>query len=275
MRFYDNHTHSHFSPDSRMNLQQSISKAAELGIAGISITDHLDIDAPGNKDFFYFDPIQQQAAIEELLGQYTGLEIFKGIEVGLQDCCMDKIKEFTSKYCYDVVIASQHFIDGTDPYYGEYYIGKTAEQAYSRAYEVMYKNIIDFADFDILGHYDYIARYAPYSNGAAGGANERDIRYAQYSDVLDPILKFLAQEGKALEVNTNTYRERNGYTPVLDTDILKRFRELGGEAVSLGSDAHEPWRITENFEKYAQIIADCGFKYTVHFKDRKPVFDKL
>ena len=267
MRFYDNHTHSHFSPDSRMNLEQSISKAAELGIAGISITDHLDIDAPGNKDFFYFDPLQQQDAIEELSGQYPGLEIFKGIEVGLQDCCMDKIKEFTSRYSFDVVIASQHFIDQTDPYYGEYYIGKTAGQAYTRAYEVMYRNIIDFADFDILGHYDYIARYAPYS--------PRDIKYSQFADVLDPILKFLAQEGKALEVNTNTYRERNGYTPSLDTDILKRFRELGGEAVSLGSDAHEPWRIIENFGKFAQLVADCGFRYTVHFKGRKPIFDKL
>ena len=267
MRFYDNHTHSHFSPDSRMNLQQCISKAAELGIAGISITDHLDIDAPGSKDYFYFSPIEQQAAIEQLSGQYPNLEIFKGIEVGLQDCCMDKIKEFTSKYTFDVVIASQHFIDSTDPYYGEYYVGKTAEQAYNRAYEVMYKNIIDFEDFDILAHYDYIARYAPYT--------PRDIKYAQYADVLEPILKFLAEEGKALEINTNTYRERNGYTPVLDIDILKRFRELGGEAVSLGSDAHEPWRITDNFEKYAQIIANCGFKYTVHFKGRKPIFDKL
>ena len=268
MKIYDNHTHSHFSPDSRMNLEQSIAQAAKLGIDGISITDHLDIDAPGNKDFFYFSPIEQQEAIDRLSAQYPNLEILKGIEVGLQDCCMDKIKEFTSQYNFDVVIASQHFIDGTDPYYGEYYIGKNAEQAYSRAYEVMYKNIVEYSDFDILGHYDYIARYAPY-------LNERDIKYAKYSDILDPILRFLVHGGKALEVNTNTYRERNGYTPMLDIEILKRFKELGGEAVSLGSDAHEPWRITENFEKYYKILEECGFKYIVHFKERKPIYDKI
>ena len=91
MRFYDNHTHSHFSPDSRMNLQQSISKAAELGIAGISITDHLDIDAPGNKDFFYFNPVEQQGAIDELSGQYPDLEIFKGI-------CYNKIQNKCSAH---------------------------------------------------------------------------------------------------------------------------------------------------------------------------------
>ena len=276
MKIYDNHTHSHFSPDSRMNLEQSIAQAAKLGIAGISITDHLDIDAPDNKDIFYFDPIEQQLAIDQMCSQYPNLEVFKGIEVGLQDCCMDKIKDFTSKYSFDVVIASQHFIDGTDPYYGEYYVGKTAEQAYNRAYEVMYKNIVEYSDFDILAHYDYIARYAPYGGGNCNSElNERDIKYAKYSDVLDPILKFLVQGGKALEINTNTYRERNGHTPVLDIDILKRFKELGGEAVSLGSDAHEAWRIAENFEKYYQILSECGFKYIVHFKDRKPIYDKI
>ena len=65
MRFYDNHTHSHFSPDSRMNLAQSLEKAASIPLAGISITDHLDIDAPGSKDFFIFDPAKQQEEINQ------------------------------------------------------------------------------------------------------------------------------------------------------------------------------------------------------------------
>ena len=267
MRFYDNHTHSHFSPDSRMNLAQSLEKAASIPLAGISITDHLDIDAPGSKDFFIFDPAKQQEEIDKYATIYPNLKIFKGIEVGLQECCIEKIKEFTSKYSFDTVIASLHFIDNIDPYYGEYYIGKSKSQAYGRAYEVMHKCIIEYGDFDILGHFDYIARYAPYET--------RDISYREFGDALDPILKFLAEEGKALEINTNTYRERNGYTPQLDLEILRRFKELGGEAISLGSDAHEPWRIAENFEKYTPIIEDCGFKWLVHFEKRKPVFNKI
>ncbi len=282
MQFYDNHTHTHFSPDSRMNLLQALEGAVEAGIAGISITDHLDIDAPDGKDIFKFNPAEQQQAIDELAGNYTSLErsgslalqkgtgdcssleIFKGIEVGLQMECMQKIKDFTKQYNFDIVIASTHFIDQTDPYFGEYYIGKTAEQAYGHAFEVMYNTVVEYNDFDVLGHFDYIARYAPY--------DVRDIKYSRFADALDPILKFLAQEGKALEINTNTYRERKGYTPQLDIEIVKRFRELGGEAISFGSDAHEAWRIAENFELYRQIIKNCGFNHLVFYKQRKPQF---
>ncbi len=327
MQFYDNHTHTHFSPDSRMNLAQALEGAVQAGIAGISITDHLDIDAPDGKDIFKFNPLEQQQAIDELAGNYTclersdslasqkgtgdyaslkgsgdctslkdsgdctslkgsgdctslkgsgnctslkgsggcaSLEIFKGIEVGLQMECMQKIKDFTKQYSFDIVIASTHFIDQVDPYFGEYYIGKTAEQAYGHAFEVMYNAIVEYNDFDVLGHYDYIARYAPYE--------VRDIKYSRFADALDPILKFLAQEGKALEINTNTYRERKGYTPQLDIDVVKRFRELGGEAISFGSDAHEAWRVAENFELYRQIIKNCGFNHLVYYKQRQPQF---
>ncbi len=261
-KFYDNHTHSHFSPDSRMTMEKSLAAAASMAnLKGISITDHLDIDAPGAKDYFIFDPAEQQKRIGQLSEIYKDIEIFKGIEVGLQEKCIGKIKTFLAPYKFDVVIASLHFIDEIDPYYGEYYKGKDYKEAYSRAYEVMYRNITEFKDFDILGHFDYIARYAPYE--------VRDIKFSQFADVLDPILKYLASEGKALEVNTNTYRERNGYTPSPDTGILKRFRELGGEAVSLGSDAHEEWRIAENFEKFAAILKECGFKWGVYYKRRE------
>ncbi len=264
MRFYDNHTHSHFSPDCRMTMEESLKGAVKANLAGIGITDHLDIDAPDGKDMFVFDPLEQQNTIAKLSSEFEGLEILRGIEVGLQPECMEKIKGFTSKYTFDVVIASIHFIDGTDPYYGKYYEGKDYREAYSRAFEIMYKTAVEYSDFDILGHFDYIARYAPYS--------VRDIKYREFADVLDPILRFIANEGKALEVNTNTYRERNGYTPSLDTDILKRFKELGGEAISLGSDAHEAWRVAENFEKYRDIIKSCGFNRLVCFKERKAVF---
>lgn len=265
MKFYDNHTHSHFSPDSRMTLEEEISSACNLPLKGISITDHLDLEAPVRKDEFIFDPTIQQKEIDRLSVLYN-IEIFKGIEIGLQPQSLQKIKEFTQGLRFDVVIASIHFIDGTDPYYGSYYKGKDYKQAYGRALEVIYQTATAYKDFDILGHFDYIARYSPYS--------VRDIMYCQFREALDPILQFLAQEGKALEINTNTYRERNGYTPILDTAILKRFKELGGQAISLGSDAHDTQRIAENFQKYYEIIKSSGFNYLVYFKERKPVFYK-
>ncbi len=270
MKFFDNHIHSNFSPDSKSAIEEHAAQAIQLDMGGITITDHLDIDAPlrecDKENPFIFDPIERNNEIDRVAAMYN-INIFKGIEVGLQPQAIGKIKEFTSRYEFDSVIASLHFIDGEDPYFGAYYIGKEAKYAYGHAYEVMYRTAVEYRDFDILGHYDYIARYAPY--------DKRDITYKEYSDVIDPILKFLAQEGKTFEINTKTYRMHNGYTPTLDTDILKRFRELGGDAISLGSDAHEPHRIGENFNKYCEVLKACGFKWLVHFEKRKPVYTKL
>lgn len=263
MKFYDTHTHSHFSPDARMSMEEGVRQAAKSGLAGMAITDHLDIGTPQLKGEFRFDPGAQQAEIERLDALYP-IEIFKGVEVGLQPETLQSTREFLSPYRFDCVIASLHFVDGQDPYYGAYYENKTYRQAYARAFELMYDMAVEYRDFDILGHFDYIARYAPYQ--------VRDITYREFGDLLDPLLRFLATEGKALEVNTNTYRERNGHVPVLDTQILLRFRELGGEAVSLGSDAHDTFRIGENFERYKDIIGNCGFRYLAYYKNRQPVF---
>ncbi|MBE6224858.1 MAG: histidinol-phosphatase HisJ family protein [Bacteroidales bacterium] len=275
MKFFDNHNHSTFSPDSVSSVEAAIRRAMELGLAGLAITDHYDIDAPSRDQEFYFDPAEQQAEIDRVVMELggdmlrNGFQVMKGIEVGLQPGIMDKIKSFTSSYNFDTVIASIHFVDGTDPYMGTYYGDKEPFQAFSHVLEVMYQTAVAYRDFDILGHYDYVARYSPYGPGS------RDITMAKFGDWIEPILKFLAQEGKTFEINTKTYKNHKGYVPTLDTAILRRFRELGGEALSLGSDSHNTDRIGDEFEKYAHIAKQCGFRYLVYFKERKPQYYRI
>ena len=91
-----------------------------------------------------------------------------------------------------------------------------------------------------------------------------------YGDYIDAIFKYLVENGKTFEINTKTYTNHAGYIPKLDLDILKRFKELGGEALSIGSDTHGRDRFGDNFELYSQIIKECGFKYLVYYKNRKP-----
>lgn len=268
MKLFDNHSHSEFSPDGRMTMEQSIVKAAETGLAGIAITDHYDMDIPGGSKAFSFDPEEHHRKVDELTGKYgLPIKVLKGIELGLQPHCLDKIRDFASGYRFDTVIASLHFIDGLDPYYGEYYQGLERKQAYGKYFEDMYFCIRNFEDFDILGHFDYIARYAPYS--------EQSIMYRDFPDLFDEIFKYLVYNDKALEINSNTYRIRNGRTPQLDINILKRYRELGGDSISLGSDAHETVRIGENLEKYAALALSAGIKYTCHFDRRRKACDKI
>ena len=271
MRFFDNHTHTNFSPDSPVTIKEAVEAALARNLAGVALTDHYDIDPALGEMEFNFNPDVQQAEIDKISFEYglgskeRDLQLLKGIEVGLMPGkFMQTIKEFTGKYHFDTVIASLHTIDGTDPYRRTYYKGRDAWQAYSNALEQMYNLCVEFKDFDILGHYDYVARYSPYSE------QERDITYKRYGDYIDAIFKYLVENGKTFEINTKTYTNHAGYIPKLDLDILRRFKELGGEALSIGSDAHGCDRLGDNFELYSQIIKGCGIKYLVYYKNRKP-----
>jgi len=261
VRLFDSHTHCEFSPDSRIKMKDAIERAFQTGLGGITFTDHLDIDTPTQDRSFMFNPAEQQAAID-ILKKRESIEVLKGIEVGLQPHTLEKVADYLEGSVFDQVIISVHFVDGVDPYHQPYYDGKDLKMAYGRYLDIIFDCITKYKDFDILGHFDYIARYAPYW--------QKSMLYADFPVQFDRILSTLASQGKALEINTGTYREKNGSKPTLDSFVLKRFKELGGKYVSLGSDAHDLERIGENFSYYSHLIKNCGFEYITHFKKREP-----
>lgn len=273
MGFYDNHNHSQFSFDGgRTSVEASARAARAAGLSGICFTDHCDFHVPKMKSEHehlvveVFDVEAQQAEIDRVRATedpVTGIEIFKGIEIGLYRDCRDQIKEHMSRYTFDTVIASVHYIDDIDPFYGGYYLGKTWKEAYGYYLETLYEEMVDLADFDIMGHFDYVARYAPYPQAS--------ILYRDFPDILDEMLKYLAYNGKALEINTKTYQDYSGRVPQLDENILLRFRELGGEMISLGSDSHDPSRPGCQFDRFAGLVRSCGFRYLTHFSSRRPI----
>lgn len=275
MIFYDQHSHTNYSPDSRSTIKEVIYHIVELNkmfkdkIAAIAFTDHLDMLPPIKPLKFMFDIGKQQAEIEELQSRENYItnsyfpKLYKGIEIGLQPHSIEASKEYIAGYKFDVVIASLHFIDNLDPYRGTYFEGKDFKQAFSHAFETMYNVVTQFEDFDILGHFDYVARYSPYE--------VKDIFYRDFPDELDALLKYLAQNGKALEVNTKTYAlHLNKHIQVLDIKVLKRFKELGGECITLGSDSHSPERVGDKFDIYWELIKKAGFTHLTYFEERKP-----
>lgn len=280
MKLFDNHNHSQFSFDGkRTTVEKSAEAAFDKGLSGICFTDHYDFFVPEakaeheNKVPEIFDIDAQQAEIDRVncifMKSATGKQfrIFKGIEIGMQYSCREKIRELLKQNQFDQVIASVHYIDKSDPFYGGYYEGKDWKTAYGQYLETIYKEMTWLVDFDIMGHFDYVTRYAPYP--------QTSIMYRDFSDMFDQMLKYLAEEGKALEINTKTYQEHKGRTPMLDKNILIRFRELGGEAISLGSDSHDPFRTGENFPLFAEMIKNLGFRYLAHFESRKLCMSRL
>lgn len=271
--FFDNHNHSQFSFDGKhASVETSAARAIATGLGGICFTDHCDFFVPEMKAMYenlvpeVFDVMEQQKEIDRVSASLEaggGFKILKGIEVGLQNRCREQIREHLEKHDFDQVIASVHYLDGIDPFYGGYYEGKEWKFAYGHYLETILEEMTWLGDFDIMGHFDYVARYAPYPQAS--------ILYRDFSDIFDPMLQYLAQEGKAFEINTKTYQDYNGRTPVLDENILKRFREFGGEFISLGSDSHDPSRVGENFGCFAALLKSLGFKYLTHFESRKAV----
>lgn len=274
MAYIDNHTHSSFSADSREPIEGLVGAALARGLAGICITDHFDFDVPNGVIEFTFDPVVQQQAIDveqERVNATRNKEhpfsLLKGIEIGIQPKSLEKIKALMANHTFDTVVASLHFVEGHDPFHGAYYKPYGYREAYCKCLEDMLYCMTHFTDYDILGHFDYIARYAPYK--------EHVISLAEFGEWLDPMLTILAQNGKTFEINTKTYHTFAFGTPALDENILRRFRFLGGEAISLGSDAHAAARVGDQFEKYAALALRCGIKYGVYFKNRQPVYYTL
>lgn len=269
---YDNHNHSQFSFDGgRTSVGKTVNSAIGKGLAGVCFTDHCDFFVPPMKAQHeeyvpeVFDVEARNAEIDKVNAKCPqDFHVFKGIEIGVQKSERDKIAAHLEKYSFDEIIASVHYLDDTDPFWGGYYEGKTWRYAYGHYLETLYDEMVWLGDrFDIMGHYDYVTRYAPYP--------ECSILYKDFPDILDSMLRYLAENGKALEINTKTYQDFKGRTPVLDKNILMRYRELGGEIISLGSDSHDADRVGFNFERTAALVSRCGFRYLAHFDKRKPV----
>ena len=267
---FDNHNHSNFSFDGSMtSVYASAATAAEKGLGGLCFSDHCDFSLPADKRQDgptvpeVFDVKSQQEEIDRVQALIPQIKILKGIEVGMEKSTRDQIRQHLDTHKFDQIIASVHYLDDTDPWYGSYYIGKEWKQAYGHYLETIFEEMTWLKDFDIMGHLDYVVRYAPYP--------VTSLRYRDFGDIIDEMFKFLIYEGKALEINTKSYQDYSGRLVSLDADLLLRYREMGGEIISLGSDSHECSRVGESFNEYAARLKALGFRWTAHYEKRNLV----
>ena len=272
----DFHTHSSNSGDSDTPMKLQIDAAIKAGITELCITEHMDMGYPDPpKDHedemcdFVLDADRYHKEYTDMKALYEkepNINIYFGVELGLQDFIVAENAEFASKYPFDFIIASSHLFDRIDPYFPEYWEGKSETAMIRRYFESIYENICLFSNFDVYGHLDYLVRYMK--------DKDKNYDYKSYSDEIDTILKKLIEMGKGIEINTGGLK--NGLmNPNPCPGIIKRYKELGGEIITVGSDAHTPDYIGYRFDVAEEILKDCGFKYYTVFKSRKPEFIKI
>lgn len=263
----DFHIHTDYSGDSKTPPALQAEAAIALGIPEICITDHHDPGSESMTHVHYLLEIPPYLnGIRRLAEEYEGkLAIRTGIELGLMLREQTELERLEAELPVDFILGSCHFTDGYDIYDRAYYAGKTEKEAYFRYLESTLERIQVFDCFDSLAHLDCILRYGPEKN--------RNFRPEDYMDIIDEILKVLIEKGKALECNTAGYKYGLGH-PNPHEAILKRYHELGGELLTIGSDAHRPEEVGKEFARAAEILKDCGFRYYTVYRERKPVFLK-
>ena len=267
----DCHLHSSFSGDSDTPMEEMILQGIEHGLTRMCFTEHNDFDYPAAKDepadIFELNADAYLYDLLKLREKYAGrIEIRFGLELGLQPHLTRQNAAFVKAHDYDFVIASSHVCHGQDPYYPAFYEGRTQEAAYREYFESILENLRSYSNFDVYGHLDYVVRYGP--------QKDEGYSYEAYRDVFDAILARLIDMEKGVELNTAGLA-RGMREPNPCAGVLRRYRELGGEIVTVGSDAHTPAQIASGFDRAADMLKDCGFRYYTTFEKRSPSFHKL
>ena len=214
----------------------------------------------------HYDDEQFDADREALLSGMKAGGVGMIVDAAATVASWDKILELTEKYPFDFVIGSIHLIHGQDPYYRGFFEGRSDEEAYHEAFQVTIENLKKIDSFDSLGHLDYVVRY--------GAHQAEEYSYRKYAEEIDEILKHLISHGKGLEMNMAGMKYGLGF-PNPHPDVIRRYKELGGEIVTIGADAHRPEHVAFDYEQAGEILAGCGFSYYAEFKGRKPVFRRI
>lgn len=251
---FDSHIHTKFSTDSSMNLKEAVSIANKHSI-GLVITDHMDINYPEHMGF-RFNP-------EEFFKEYESMrndKLLLGIELGLSIDFVPQSKTLVDSYPFDQVIGSIHTIDNEDICFLPYYDNNPYNKVLEKYFTNMKKCIIAHPFIDTLAHIDFIARYAP--------VKDSEIYYFKNIDYIDDVLKACISTNTAIEVNTRRLNEKSAFENLLC--IYKRYKELGGNYVTIGSDAHNPSSIYKHFPLALEIAKECNLT-PIYFKERKPM----
>lgn len=271
MILHDTHLHSSFSSDSDTPMEDMVREGIRLGMDTLCFTEHFDPcfpDTPDGLDFQLDFPGYRETLFS-LKEKYQGeIEILYGLELGVQPHIKKATDQFYEEYGeeFDFIINSCHIVDGMDPYYGDYFKKHGTRGGLKLYFESILENLTVFPHYQTVGHLDYACRYLP--------ADAEAFAYADYADILDAILLKIIEEGKALEVNAAGLKYGLAW-PNPHIDILKRYRALGGELITIGSDGHKPEHMAWDFGRLPGILAQAGFSHYVVFRDKTPSFYEI
>lgn len=255
MKKADYHLHSQFSPDSTLTIDQACEKAISLGLEELCFTDHFEIAGEIITDFDHY----REAVLiaKERYGKRLSLKI--GLEVGFDKKSQPQIREFLRDKEVDFLIGSLHRAEGLDLFNGDFFRGKELKEAFKEYFQVIHDSIASFK-FSVLGHLTLIKRFFSLLK-----VKPEEMDWSYYDELIYAILRDLISQGKGIELNMRS--------PLIELDfrVLRFYKELGGEIITLGTDSHHVSSM-HSMEEGFQALHDVGFRYHCTFAEFKPLF---
>ncbi len=267
MKQYDMHVHSRFSHDSEADMEEACAQAIKKGLAGLAFTDHCDlIDRLG------YDHIRASGqAAQHLQKSYAGrLKILRGVEIGDGIYEKEEWNRLLQDCSFDVVLGSLHTkLTGreiAEGYTGYRCLADFDEEQIRQFLVRYYEHMLEMAtqmDFDVLTHLTLPLRYL-------NGRLHRGVSLDKQQEIIEEILKTIIRRGIGLELNTSGIETDWGEL-MPSPSILKRYYDLGGRRITLGSDAHRPDRLACGLQQGADIAKEIGFTAAYYYENRVPV----
>ncbi|MBP3821476.1 histidinol-phosphatase HisJ family protein [bacterium] len=260
--FADYHIHTSFSPDSLYPMKDCIERAILLGIDEICFTEHIDYGCVNsyccNCNEYYKTFLQYQEKYK------NKISLKFGIEFGVQEHHKMYFSKIFEMYPFDFALLSFHQVEDKELWNQDFQFGKTQDEYYRIYYDEMLNTAQAFDGFSVLAHMDLLKRYE--ING--------DYPFEKSKPQIEEIFEYIISHGKGIEVNTSSFRYGlNDLTP--SKDILKLYKEMGGEIITIGSDSHRAEHLGAKIPYIKEVLKSMGYKYFTSFDKMKPIFHEL
>ena len=266
MALVDYHIHTEVSFDSKEKMENEVKHAIAKGLTHIAFTDHFDPFDYDKDCLKIYDAEKYFELLYDVREKYGDqIDIASGVEVGQAQMYPENIKKLLDSHQYDFVIGSVHNVKGDIDLAFETY-------TLSNVSSWLSKYFLDAAEaakeglYDVFGHLNYICRYI---------IKQRiPVNLHDYEDLAIIVLRHIVSLGKGIEINVSTLRD-NGTQTMPPIELVKKYRALGGEIITVGSDAHSANLVGMHVERGLEIAKRAGFDYFATFKNRKPTFHKI
>ncbi len=260
----DYHIHSDYSADSHASMEEMCLSAVAAGVPEIGFTEHYDLHPDENpRDWLRLEPWLTE--LERCRARFSGsLCIRAGIEIGEPHLFQAETQAILARASFDYSIGSLHWVGRTAAFKSAFF-QRPAEEAYRSYFEEL-ERMTRIGGFDVLGHLDFPAR----TGFDIYGSYDAQL----YESLIRPVLRNCIDRGTALDVNTSAMRKA-AQVLLPGIDILRWYAEMGGERVTLGSDAHVPAQVASHLDYALDTIRAAGLQYLTRFERRRPTLIPL